>query len=252
MNIRIIFNELKKNYLSNLKKCIIDLKTKGRRIKQLPNILTFSRIIAPIFIIPCFLTGNLTASVIFTCSFAITDFFDGMLARKLDAKSNFGKELDPIADKFFAGGILLPLIKYNPYIIINLLLELSIASINFSSKVKGNNPKTNMIGKIKTWSLSLYMIANYCSLFTQLNNSILTSTFVATTILQIGSAAKYLNDDIKKDKQKKTTNIDIKPQIDEKTQKTNERKKTIDFLKLSKNILENSSKELESKKTLHK
>lgn len=249
-------NKLKQYYINNIKQCISDLKTKGKRIKQLPNILTASRIVAPLFIVPCALTGNLMAAVVFTISFALTDFFDGILARKLNATSDFGKELDPIADKFFVGGILIPLIKYNPTIILNLLLELSIAAINSSSKIKGNNPKTNLIGKIKTWSLSSYMVANYYTLFLPLNKYIFISLFAATTLLQVGSASKYLIDDIKKDKQKKIINTDLISQDEEKLEssnKTSRRKKTIEVLKSSRNILANTSKEVyNQKKSLHK
>lgn len=254
MDIKNILNELKKNYWSDLKECISDLKTKGRRKKQIPNILTASRIISPLFIIPCALTGNLVATVILTCSFAITDCFDGLLARKLNATSDFGKELDPIADKVFASSILIPLIKYNPTILISTLLELTIAAINSTSKIKGNNPKTNLIGKIKTWALSLLIIANYYTLFVSLNQTILTSLLAITTILQLGSAAKYLNEDIEKDKIKKETNTqNIQTKEVKKKNKISAKQKMISILKTEKNCLENKNKEINNyKKTLHK
>ncbi|MCG8607559.1 CDP-alcohol phosphatidyltransferase family protein [bacterium] len=43
-------------------------------------------------------TGDILAVVVMVAA-AVTDFFDGLLARKLDQKSDLGRVLDPIADK---------------------------------------------------------------------------------------------------------------------------------------------------------
>ena len=83
-------------------------------IVNLPNILTFSRIIA-IPILVCLLlfvpepVGSwLAFSVyIFACT---TDFFDGYLARAWHQQSAFGRFLDPIADKLLIAGVLLALV----------------------------------------------------------------------------------------------------------------------------------------------
>ncbi len=45
---------------------------------------------------------------------AITDYFDGWLARKLDAQSPWGAMLDPIADKMAAAGAILGLVALEP------------------------------------------------------------------------------------------------------------------------------------------
>ena len=71
-------------------------------MSRLPNILTAIRIfIIPILILT-FYTPGLLAKVVGASLFAlaaITDYFDGYFARSLKAQSNFGKCLDPIADK---------------------------------------------------------------------------------------------------------------------------------------------------------
>lgn len=71
-------------------------------MKQLPNILTISRVVViPIlillFLIPSDMT-KLLAGVIFIIA-AITDYFDGYFARSMQMTSSFGRFLDPIADK---------------------------------------------------------------------------------------------------------------------------------------------------------
>jgi len=70
--------------------------------KQIPNFLTSFRLfIIPILIMSFFITGmiaNVIAATLFAIA-AITDYFDGYFARAMKAQSNFGKCLDPIADK---------------------------------------------------------------------------------------------------------------------------------------------------------
>ena len=70
--------------------------------KKIPNILTILRIIIiPILIFSFYIPGfvaNVVAASLFMLA-SITDFFDGYFARSLKAQTNFGKCLDPIADK---------------------------------------------------------------------------------------------------------------------------------------------------------
>jgi len=73
----------------------------------IPNILTISRIIAIPVIILLYLEGNYYWALVFCVLSALSDFFDGRLARKLNQCSTLGSFLDPIADKFFEMSILL-------------------------------------------------------------------------------------------------------------------------------------------------
>lgn len=68
-------------------------------LKHVPNILTIIRFLLIPFIIFYIFTGNyLLAFVFFTIS-GITDIADGFIARKYNLISNFGKLMDPLADK---------------------------------------------------------------------------------------------------------------------------------------------------------
>jgi len=70
---------------------------------NLPNKISITRIcLIPVFVVAFYLTvipyNFIIAAVIFTVA-AFTDFLDGYIARKYNMVSDFGKFLDPIADK---------------------------------------------------------------------------------------------------------------------------------------------------------
>lgn len=82
---------------------------------NLPNLLTYGRIVAVPMVVLCFfLEGRLQSSdfarwsalAIFAAA-SITDFFDGYLARIWKQTSNIGRMLDPIADKLLVSTCLL-------------------------------------------------------------------------------------------------------------------------------------------------
>ena len=81
----------------------------------LPTLLTLTRIaaiplIAALFYLPIEnYLRNLLATIMFVV-FALTDWLDGYLARKLNQTSAFGAFLDPVADKFLVCASLLVLV----------------------------------------------------------------------------------------------------------------------------------------------
>ena len=81
-------------------------------MKNLPNVLTISRIVllAPLLIMIYLPNDQLNLiSVILFILIALTDFFDGYFARRQNITSEFGKMLDPIADKLLVVGVLIVL-----------------------------------------------------------------------------------------------------------------------------------------------
>ena len=86
-------------------------------MKQLPNFLTSLRIfIIPLLVLSVYIPGmlsNVVTALLFGIA-AITDYFDGYFARSMKAQSNFGKCLDPIADKLLVIVAIVMLIKFNP------------------------------------------------------------------------------------------------------------------------------------------
>jgi len=80
---------------------------------QIPNTLTVLRILlVPVFAIAFVIPGEaarLTAFVVF-CIAGLSDALDGFAARRLNAGSDFGRMLDPIADKILVGVALMMLV----------------------------------------------------------------------------------------------------------------------------------------------
>jgi cardiolipin synthase len=87
----------------------------GKRAFNLPNMLTYARILAVPMVVLCFfLEGRLQSSdfarwsalAIFIAA-SVTDYLDGYLARAWQQTSNIGRMLDPIADKLLVATCLL-------------------------------------------------------------------------------------------------------------------------------------------------
>jgi cardiolipin synthase (CMP-forming) len=85
-------------------------------LTDLPNVLTLSRIAAiPLLVALVAITdpvADLAACVVFSAA-AITDYFDGKLARSRRQQSDLGRMLDPIADKLLVGAVLMMLVGQN-------------------------------------------------------------------------------------------------------------------------------------------
>jgi cardiolipin synthase len=83
---------------------------------DLPNLLTISRILAiPLLVLLVAMQtpwGDIAACAVFSAA-AITDYFDGKIARDRQAVSDFGRMLDPIADKLLVGAALMLLAGFD-------------------------------------------------------------------------------------------------------------------------------------------
>ncbi len=130
-------------------------------IKYLPNILTLLRVIlVPIFIYFMFYFKPINAGAIFgTTVFiiaSITDYYDGMLARKYKIVSNFGKIMDPLADKILVASALFALaiepINYISFWVVSIILfrEIVVTLMRDYYAKKQIYIAANIWGKLKT------------------------------------------------------------------------------------------------------
>lgn len=82
-------------------------------LKHVPNILTILRFIFIPIILYFIFTGNYIMGIIFFTISGATDILDGCIARKFNLISNFGKLMDPLADKLTQISVLASLVKVN-------------------------------------------------------------------------------------------------------------------------------------------
>ena len=69
---------------------------------NLPNKLTVCRLAMPLVVMPCLLKDfpySKTLALAFFALASVTDFLDGHIARKHNLVTDFGKLMDPLADK---------------------------------------------------------------------------------------------------------------------------------------------------------
>ena len=131
---------------------------------NLPNLLTWLRILliplmAGVFYLPdgwvTAQQANLLATVFFGVA-ALTDWFDGYLARALGQTSAFGAFLDPVADKLMVAAALIVLIDLDRVApIIGLIIigrEITISALREWMAKAGRSASVavSMVGKLKT------------------------------------------------------------------------------------------------------
>jgi cardiolipin synthase len=129
----------------------------------IPTILTWTRIVAIPLIVGVFYLGmahplqNLIATVMFVV-FALTDWLDGYLARKLNQTSSFGAFLDPVADKFLVCASLLVLVHLQRADVFVALIiigrEIAISALRewMAQIGASRSVAVHMLGKLKTTS----------------------------------------------------------------------------------------------------
>ena len=163
-------------------------------IKNIPNLITFSRIIACVLGALAFVVGNIPLSAGLYIYGAISDFFDGLAARKLNAFSEFGRKLDALSDKLYAGSLLIPsLLCGNLLMLIPLIMELKISQINLKAQKLGVKSETQRVGKFKTALLFPTMIVGLLSTISIEFLPLLWIMLPYTTVLQVNSIITYEN-----------------------------------------------------------
>ncbi len=128
-------------------------------IWNIPNILTLFRIFLIIPFLIFLFKDSWQAKLVSLCIFllaSITDFFDGMLARKLNQQTKFGNFMDPLADKLFVGAafIALPSLQRDlfPFWMVFLIIsrEFIITYLRIYAISRHQEVKTLWLGKTKT------------------------------------------------------------------------------------------------------
>jgi CDP-diacylglycerol--glycerol-3-phosphate 3-phosphatidyltransferase len=132
---------------------------------NVPNALTVFRIMAAPFIVALLYFPSRTTCLLATIFFIVailTDLADGFWARKYNQVTNFGKFLDPLADKVLIASVMIMLTALNwipAWIaIIVIVRELLVTGLRAIAADKGQVIAADNYGKMKTIMQSVAMI----------------------------------------------------------------------------------------------
>ena len=133
-------------------------------MKHVPNILTIIRFIfIPAIIVALIYDDYLLALILFTLS-SLTDVLDGKIARKYNAISDFGKLMDPLADKLTQLSVLITLAFKNviPFWIVFILIAKETIMIAGASFLYGKSlvVSSKWYGKLTTVLIYIAVVSS--------------------------------------------------------------------------------------------
>ncbi len=173
---------------------------------NLPTLLTWARIVAIPLLVGVFYTAlpvptqNLVGTVLFVV-FALTDWADGYLARRLNLTSSFGAFLDPVADKILVTAALLVLVQLHrldafiALIIIGREIAISALREWMAQIGAARSVAVHMLGKVKTvvQMVAIPFLLYDARLFGMLDTALWgTVLVIASAVLTIWSMVYYL------------------------------------------------------------
>ena len=133
------------------------------------------------------------STVILFILISLTDFFDGYIARRDNLVTNFGKLMDPIADKIFVFSILIVLVRYNLlsvwFVLILLSREFVVVAIRTLIVENGGEiVAASNVAKLKTATQMLAILFIILFSFGKIANSIV---MLPSVILSLISMYEY-------------------------------------------------------------
>lgn len=165
---------------------------------NLPNKLTMFRVVLiPVFIVV--LMSGLIAepasryiAVVIFCVASFTDYLDGHIARKYNLVTNFGKFMDPLADKLLVSAAMICMIELGMLpawvVIIIISREFIITGFRLIAAVGGLVIAASWWGKIKT----VTQMAMIILMLLGVNKVIGTILVVLATIFTVVSGVDYI------------------------------------------------------------
>jgi CDP-diacylglycerol--glycerol-3-phosphate 3-phosphatidyltransferase len=182
---------------------------------NLPNQLTVGRLVLTVFFVAClsiqFPLNHTLALAIFLVA-SLTDYLDGVIARRGGLITDFGKLMDPLADKVLTAAAFICLIPYGilygaiaPWVVLILIArEFLITGLRLLAGAKGVVLPAEKLGKHKTgWQMAtiiffLLLLAlddwspERTGWMPQAWHSIGTAMVAITTLLTVYSGGRYL------------------------------------------------------------
>ena len=164
---------------------------------NLPNKLTILRtIMIPVFLIFLYIpglgmTGDVLAAAIFVLA-SFTDLLDGKIARKYNLVTNFGKFMDPLADKLLVCSALIALVDLDRIpawvVIIIIAREFIISGFRLIASDNGVVIAASYWGKFKTtfqMIMIILLILNIDYPYSNIDNMVIMYIALALTIISL-------------------------------------------------------------------
>ena len=179
---------------------MMENEVKTIKNKNLPNQLTMARIFAiPVFIIVLMMGFRVTATIIFIAA-ALTDMLDGKIARKYNLVTNFGKLMDPLADKLLTMSAFICFVGLGDVpawmVIVILGREFIITGMRQVAAAEGIVIAAGWSGKIKTVcqmvAIPLIMLNNWPFTFLPVVIPMDQIALWAALVMTIWSGAEYI------------------------------------------------------------
>ncbi len=163
---------------------------------NLPNKLTILRMVmVPFFVLFLLIGWDIPAFVLF-CAASFTDYLDGHIARKYQLVTNFGKFMDPLADKLLVGSAAICLVELGriPAWVVVILIgrEFVISGFRLIAAERGIVIAANYWGKTKTvcqMIMTMFLILHLAFPFWHVMEIIL---IAASTVLAVVSLLDYI------------------------------------------------------------
>lgn len=173
-------------------------KLKSQNI-TVPNILTLIRILIIPFFVDSFLKDNLLGAICVLLVSGISDILDGFIARKFNQITEFGKILDPFADKLTGVSIAVTLaVKFPslcPFLVFLAVKDIAMVVCGLVLLKRNLKPSSaKWYGKVSTafFYVSVTIIVLMSINQVEVFNLVSTSLLTLTTLMMFYSGIRYL------------------------------------------------------------
>ncbi len=173
---------------------------------NLPNQLTIIRILLiPVFLLFLFITGGIFRflPLIIFIGAAVTDTIDGHIARRDNLITDFGKFMDPLADKLLTASAFIAFVEIgylSSWIVILIISrEFLISGFRTIAASKNVTIAANMWGKVKTvfqMVLIVVILMDYTS-YMGFISFLINPLIIITVLMTVISGATYIYDNLK-------------------------------------------------------
>src|SRR6516225_3011116 len=139
----------------------------------IPNLLTLSRLPLAVILFACIAFERWLAALLVFGVASITDWLDGLLARRLNQQSAIGRSLDPLVDKVLTGGAFIYLMQVKDSLLLPWMVtvvvgrELLITGIRGIMEAQGVKFGADWLGKLKMVLQCAVLVAMLAALWLQ-------------------------------------------------------------------------------------